>query len=273
MKTRIIIFSIIWIICCVFNISYAENNEANLKILRLDIEGIEPTFKKDVYKYYLVVPTYIENISIEAIPQSPEANVKITGNTNLQNGLNIINIEVSSKDQELKSNYIIEVTKTDDKQSANSNLETLAIKDVLLNPPFDVVQTNYETEVSNNVINLDILAIPENENSNILIQGKDNLKIGNNLVTINVIAPNGFTKKNYQINVKRRNKQEELEEINESEQMQQKLENAYKIERMSMTSNKEYNKKQEYNNILIIIGLIVITLAIIAIFKNKSESH
>lgn len=260
MKKIIISFSILFFIfSCAFNISYAKENDTNLQTLRLDVEGLEPMFKENIYKYYLTVSTYVENIDVIAIPKNTDFDVQIDGNKNLKNGLNIITIEVISKDKKLKRTYTIEVTKTDDRILANSNLETLAIKDALLNPPFDSVQTNYETEVANDVINLDILAIPENENANILVKGKDNLKIGDNLVIINVTAPNGFTKKIYQINVKRRNEQEEIKNNQEINQMPQKLENAYEIERVSIRPN-EKNIENKNNLNMFILGILILTI-------------
>lgn len=273
MKKIIISFSILFFIfSCALNLTYAKENDTNLQTLRIDVEGLEPMFKEYIYKYYLTVSTYVENIDVIAIPKNKDFDVQIDGNKNLKNGLNIITIEVISKDKKLKRTYTIEVTKTDDKILANSNLETLALKDALLNPPFDSVQTNYETEVANDVINLDILAIPENENSNILIQGKDNLKIGDNLVTINVTAPNGFTKRIYQVKVKRRNEQEEIKNNQEINQMPQKLENAYKIERVSTRSN-EKNIENNNNRNMFILGILILTvtggIATIIIVKKK----
>ena len=128
-----------------------ETNPSNssLQGLSLNIEGITPEFKSDVYKYYVTVPTSINNILVTVTPSNKDANVTVTGNTNLKNGLNIININVTSYDNTNTTDYKIYVSKTDDEESTNTNLETLAIENTLLNNIFDNSITNYNIEVGN----------------------------------------------------------------------------------------------------------------------------
>lgn len=170
----------------------STTNNADLKSLRLDIEGITPNFKKDTYEYYLTIPNDIRDIEVLAVSENPNANVEIGGNSDLKEGLNIINITVTSEDKTNQNTYTIQVTKTANLELANNNLEILAIENALLYPPFDYIETNYKTEISNELETINILAIPQNENAVVNIIGKDNLKIGNNLVTIVVTAPNRF---------------------------------------------------------------------------------
>ena len=131
----------------------------------------------------------------------------------------------------------------------NTNLETLEIEGALLYPPFDNNITEYNTEVSNDVINLNIFAVSENEEGKTEIFGKDNLKEGNNTIIVRVTAKDGITKKEYRVNVYRRNLQEEETYKEEQKLMVEKLENAYEIEKVSvsnennMSDNKKTNKK------------------------------
>lgn len=170
----------------------SSTSNASLQSLRLNIEGITPNFEKVVYEYYLTVGNSVKEIDVLAVSENPNANVEITGNTNLKEGLNVINIVVTSEDKTIKNTYTIQVTKTANLELANTNLEILAIENALLNPPFDAIETNYKTEISNEVENIKILAVPQNEKAVVKISGKDNLKQGNNLVTVEVIAPNRF---------------------------------------------------------------------------------
>ena len=57
----------------------------------------------------------------------------------------------------------------------STNLETLAIENEILYPAFDNNINDYDIEISNNVSNLNILAIPEDENASVLINGNENL--------------------------------------------------------------------------------------------------
>lgn len=193
----------------------ADNN-ADLKIMRLNMEGVNPNFDKDIIEYYLTVDDSIDNIDVTAIAENKDANVEISGNKGLKNGVNKIKILVTSKDKTTKKEYIINVTKTDNVEAANTNLETLAVEYYTLSPEYNANVTNYNVEVSNLTNDLNILAIPEDEDAKVDINGNKNLKTGNNKVIISVTAENGTTKKDYLINVYKRNEDEEKE--NEQEQ-------------------------------------------------------
>lgn len=223
-----------------------EPNNALLQSLRLDLEGITPDFKENIYQYYITVENRVENIGVQAISQNPNAIINITGNTKLKNGLNNINIKVTSQDGTQTQNYAIQVTKTENIEAANTNLETLAIENVELTPPFTNQEINYKAEISKDIENLKILAIPENEAGTVTINGNTNLQEGENTVTIDVTAPNGFTKKEYTILIYKRNEQEEAAYIQTQEQNKQELENAYKIEEVSA---QDTNQEEETNQV------------------------
>ena len=253
-----------------------NKSNADLKSLRVDIEGIVPTFDKNVKQYYLNIQNTINNIDVLAVAENPKSSIEITGNTNLKDGLNVISIKVVSEDKTQENIYNINVTKTANLDTANTNLETLAIENVLLNPPFDNTITHYDIEISNSTTQLNILAVPENENASTSISGNNDLKEGNNQIVISVTASNGFTKKDFIINAYKRNVQEEEQFINEQEMQQEKLEEAYDIEQ---TSKVEENISEEANNNKwYIIGGIIVTIIVISIigiiyFKKKKSGN
>ena len=253
-----------------------NKSNADLKSLRVDIEGIVPTFDKNVKQYYLNIQNTINNIDVLAVAENPKSSIEITGNTNLKDGLNVISIKVVSEDKTQENIYNINVTKTANLDTANTNLETLAIENVLLNPPFDNTITHYNIEVSNSTTQLNILAVPENENASTSISGNNDLKEGNNQIVVSVIASNGFTKKDFIINAYKRNAQEEEQFISEQEMQQEKLEEAYEIEQ---TSKLEENISEEANNNKwYIIGGIIVTIIVISIigiiyFKKKKSGN
>ena len=194
--------------------------------------------------------------------------MKGTGNTGLKEGFNLIRIEVISEDQTQNNSYTIQVTKTANMELANTNLEILAIENVLLNPPFDNTETNYNAEVSNATEEINLLAVPENEQASVEVTGKDDLKEGNNLVTVLVTAPNGFSKKKYQVEVNRRNLEEEARYQQEQVEQKEQLEEAYKIKELSSDMDKiqeqattEQSKK--YQNIIVWIALVIIVAFVI----------
>ncbi len=243
-----------------------EISNAKLKDLRLDIEGTHPVFNSDVYEYYLTTEENIKDIEVLAIAQNPNSTVNINGNKELKKGLNKISIEVISEDNSEKNIYNINVTKTDNIELSNTNLEILAIENILLNVPFDVNQVNYKAEIANDKNSINILAIPENEQSVVEINGKDNLKEGNNLVTILVTSPDKISNKKYQIEVYKRNIEDEKKYIEEQNTNQKLLENAYKIEKIKLEDeNINQNEKSKTNKYIWIIFSIVIICAVVAI--------
>ena len=271
------------------NEKVADNN-ANLKIMRLNMEGVNPDFDKDITEYYLIVDESIDNIDVTAVAENNDANVEISGNKGLKNGVNTIKIEVTSKDKTTKKDYIINVTKTDNIAKANTNLETLAAEYYTLSPEYNANVTNYNVEVSNLTNDLNILAIPEDEDAMVEISGNKNLKVGKNKVIISVTAENGITKKDYLINVYKRNEEEEKE--NEQEQQNIIQEANTVMERIATetvgnteesTEEEQENENQEQiaNNettagkVLMIVGsiasVVVLGLTVYSIVKIRFE--
>ena len=256
-----------------------QSSNATLQALRLEREGLTPAFAQDVYTYYLTIPNDIHDIDVLAISENPKATVEITGNTGLQEGLNQITIHVISEDQTQNNNYRIHVTKTANIELANTNLEILAIENALLDPPFAVSETNYKAEVSQEMENLNLLAVAENEQATIVITGKENLKEGHNLVSVLVTAPNGFTKKKYEIDVYRRNAEEEKVYKQKQEEQKDKLEEAYQIKELSsdigqMQEQATADQSKKYENVAVWIGLaILIGLVLIGVFWKKFTSQ
>lgn len=136
-----------------------------LKELRINMEGMLPSFEKDIYDYYLNIDNSVNNLDIEAVPEDSNSKIEILGDDNFNEGENLIKIIVTENVGE--NVYNIHVNKTNDINLSNSNLEILAIEGGLLDPPFNSNITEYSLEVDNNIKNLNILAVPENENARI----------------------------------------------------------------------------------------------------------
>ena len=256
--------------------SEVTSNNSRLKNLRLNHEGMTPVFSPDITGYYFLTED-LSSLEVMAIPENPNAVVMISGNTNFKEGLNSIVIEVTSPDKTNKTQYTIFVTKTNDLEKANANLETLAIENVAIEPEFanDIYQ--YNAIVSNTIENLNILAIPENQNAKVEIAGGENLQYGSNIVNIQVIAENGYTTKQYKINVYKRN--EEEQKIAEEEQKV----NTQKLNAI-LEEQEESEKEQNENNhsiienmkeniwfvvIYVIFSIIIVILVIYRIKKEK----
>lgn len=258
--------------------SEVTSNNSRLKTLRLNHEGMTPIFSPDITEYYFLTED-LSALEVTAIPENTNANVVINGNANFKEGLNTIVIEVTSPDKTSKTQYTISVTKTKDLEKANANLETLAIENVMLEPEFanDIYQ--YDVIVSNTTQNLNILAIPERQNAKVEVAGGENLQYGNNVVNIQVMAENGYTTKQYRVNIYKRN--EEEQQIAEDEQkvniqklnsiLQEKGEEEQNLSEDSIIEN--IKKNVWFVVIYIIFSIIIIVFVIYRIKKEKTNKN
>ncbi len=254
-----------------------EINTAYLKTLRINEEGLNPDFNKDIFTYYFLTDKDISNLEITAIPENSNVIVNVTGNTNLKEGLNKIKIEVISEDKTSKNEYTINVTKTKNLEDANTNLETLAIENQIISPEFDVNVTEYNVEVANNTESLNILVIPENRGAKVEISDYNKLEVGDNKIQITVTAPNNYTKKVYNLNVHRRNEEEqknyeENQKNNEIilERLLQEDDNT-SIEQTSVTENAENKTNTRYYVLIALILIILIATIIFITIKLKKR--
>ena len=254
-----------------------------MEILRLDKEGITPNFNKEITEYYITVDNSTNNLQVTAIPENRKSKIEIKGNNNLKSGINKIEIIVTSEDNTQKKVYNINVTKTSNIDASNTNLETLAIENATLYPEFYTDILNYKAEVSNDVKDLNILAIPEKVASQVSIQGNTNLKEGKNTVIIKVIAENKITEKNYIIEVYRRNSQEEVQALENQEIKIEKAnaiieekeqEESLDTEELNIEEEKQKENetfKNKYFLPIILVVLIVVFIIGYYIYKKRKK--
>ena len=277
MKKNVLLILLVISIIFLPNIVNAEDeNNTNLKIMRTNKENIVPNFDKGIFEYYLTVDNNTNSLDLTAVAENENSKVEIIGNKNFKQGSNVVEIKVIAPNGNYNS-YKIYVTKTNDIEKANTNLETLAIENVLLYPYFDTTITKYNVSVDNDVEKLNILAVPENVNAKVSIEGNDVLNVGDNTIIVNVLAEDGVTFRKYEIIAHRRNtnEQEEFEEHEEEEAEQlEVLLSEYSeenIENDEINNNESDNKNNDKIVLLfIIIGLIIVfVLGVIYLKKEK----
>ena len=256
----------------------ADDN-AYLKVLRINEEGLQPYFSKEIMEYYFFAGVGIDKLEITAIPENIDASVQVFGNTNFKEGLNKIEIIVSAKDGKNKNVYTIYVTKTAKEEQANARLETLALENVLLTPEFDANQTHYKAEVPNNLESLKLLAVPESRKANVQILGNEKLQVGNNKVVVVVTAENGYTIRRYQIDVYRRNLEEEEknkeEELAQAERVSQVLAEKEEVANEETNETAQINKTEKGRSGIIIVSLCIVLVVIGYLwyrYKNRKRT-
>ena len=91
----------------------------------------------------------------------------------------------------------------DDKKSSDASLMGLEVAEGTLTPEFNADVTEYKLTVPNEITALNFTISPSDSNAEVSIEGNENFVVGENKVTIRVIAEDGTTKE-YYINVTRK---------------------------------------------------------------------
>lgn len=234
------------------NTATKKSNNANLKNL-----GIRPNdfkgFKAGTTTYDVTVPEDVEKVEVYAYAQDSKATVTGTGTKTLQKGANALQVTVTAEDGTTKKVYTINVTRQESQNNEDEEkpeeiqentqeveegkgISQLTISNVTLDPEFKTDVYEYTAKYIGDLTSLDIKADPTDIGYNVEIIGNEELKEGENLVTILVSDADGNNVATYQIT------------INKS------LVDYEAIER-------ENQEKQK----LIKIGIIVVAIVVIAI--------
>lgn len=181
-----------------------KSSDATLKALKVDVEGLNPTFNKNTYTYTLSVSSEVKSLKVTASTNHSKAKYTVTGNTNLKDGDNTILVTVTAEKGNTKT-YKIIVTKAEDPEKANAYLTNMVIDNATLNEEFVRENMDYTVaDVTYDVTKLQLSAFPENSKATVVIEGNDELKVGENIIKIIVTAEDGKTTKEYTVKVNRK---------------------------------------------------------------------
>lgn len=178
--------------------------DSNNYLSALSITGytISPAFNKNTTSYSLTVPNNVSSVTLNATKESAKATLTGTGNKSLSVGANNISVVVTAENGN-KRTYTITVTRQSAIQKSSDNsLKDLSVPGYTLSPVFNKDNLDYTLKVPNNATKIDVKAIANNEKSSVKIVGNTYLKVGNNVVTVEVTAEDG-SKKTYKITVTR----------------------------------------------------------------------
>lgn len=158
-----------------------KSNAKELSSLIVEQYKLEPDFSPDITEYSLTVGRDVENLVIEAVASDENATVEITGNNGLLLGENTVNIKVTAEDGTVRT-YKINVTKVEE---VGLKLSELTIENYVLTPEFSSDVYEYTLNIGDiSVTSLNIIANAADENVNIEIVGNNDLKPGENIITI-----------------------------------------------------------------------------------------
>ena len=108
----------------------------NNYLAKLEIDGYEIDFDKEVLEYNITVDNDVDSLDITAIAEDSTSSVRIYGNSNFKEGENVVKIVVTAADGSERT-YVINVNKkakdvvkkldTEDKATTNNNIEKTII--------------------------------------------------------------------------------------------------------------------------------------------------
>ena len=252
---------IIFMISCTIVNAETRNNNPLLHEILIDGKEMEPKFDQFVDEYVIV--TEKDRVDLEIELEDPNASYEIIGNTNLKEGKNKIEIKVTAEDKTTTKIYILYVTKTKNIEKSNANLKELKVNGYTLNPKFNEKDIKYYIQYENEVDKFEINAVAQNKNSKVKISGNENFQFGKTqIIDIEVIAEDGFTKKNYQIIANKMDKENFDNEEN------------YNFEQDNNKEFKDKDRKKIKKDVIIItVGAILVFLIfILIVLKNKRKN-
>ena len=175
---------------------------------RLGNLGIKPNdfngFRKNKMSYDVQVPNDVDKVEIYAVPVDPKANVQGTGNVDLKVGVNKFEITVTAEDGTTKKVYTLTVIRetsnvVQEPATPTLGLSQLTVKEFRLSPKFETDTYEYTIGVTKDISSLELEAIANDENATVEIIGNEDLKQGENIITILVHYPDSEEVATYQI--------------------------------------------------------------------------
>lgn len=232
-------------------------NLSNLGIRPNDFSG----FKAGTTTYNVTVPKNIEEVEVYAKAQDSKAKVAGTGKKKLQEGKNTATVTVTAEDG-TKKTYTINITRssteednedeeTDDPEADDNNetdtteakgLSELKIGNLELSPTFRTDIYEYTAKYIGEDTKLEVSTITTEDDYTIEVTGNEDLKEGENIITILVSDAEGNNVATYQVTVNKSLAQETLPENQD--------ENGMKI-------------------LGIIVGIVIVVIIIFLIIKHR----
>lgn len=187
------------------------STDANLKALGVTGQTLSPAFNPNTTTYTVNIPNSVSSVVITAT--QPDGG-SVTGGgtkTGLKVGTNTYTITSTAQDGTTKKSYTINIIREAAPvvASSNNNLSALSVDGYTMSPAFNANTNTYSVSVPYDATSVKVNATKaDSKATGPIINGTDNLQVGNNTVTVEVTAENG-TKKTYTINVIRQEKPSE----------------------------------------------------------------
>ena len=165
------------------------SSDATLKSLTSSVGYFDKAFNSEVYEYTLYVDSSVNYVTLNGELNDEFATTDGFKTYTLYGGMTPINVKVTAEDG-TEVTYRVNVVKI--YKSSNNNLSDIIIEGYEIN--FDKNVLEYEIKVGSDVSSLNISALVEHYGAWAKIEGNENFKEGENVVTITVYAEDGSLK-------------------------------------------------------------------------------
>ena len=239
-----------------------ESSNANLSNL-----GIRPNdftgFTPGTTTYNVTVPEDVESVEVYATAQDSGATISGTGTKTLQNGANALNVVVTAEDGTTKT-YTINVTREGEEETeeqpeenteeVKNGLSNISIANLELSPSFDTNVYEYTVKYVGEDTSLDIQAVATDPNYTVEVLGNEELKEGENIITILVSDSEGNNVATYQVTV-----------------------NKTLVDEEALAREEEEKQKEEQRKMFMIAGgviaIIVIIVIVIIVKRRRNRAY
>ncbi len=183
-----------------------------LSSITLNAGNLSPEFYRETFEYTVEnLPEDTLELEINATAEDERAHISGLGVVSLNPGENRIQIEVTAENENVRE-YVLIVNRKQDLVESDLRLTTLEISQInkngefsTLEIPFDKEIFEYNVEVDNDIVDLDVNPTVEKEGILVETTGEKNLKDGENIVSITLTAQNDENiQTNYVVKVNRK---------------------------------------------------------------------
>lgn len=185
--------------------SNSNNSNSNTNSNNSEEEPKKPTFKENNKTVYTTGSANLRaswSTSSKATAVEKGTELKLTGTSSEKvNGYTWYRVEYNGATRYIASSLVTETKPDeDDENTEKANLKSLTIEGISLNPTFSPNITQYNAKLEENVKELKVDAKAENSKAKVEVEGNDDLKDGENVITITVTTEDDITK-TYTVNV------------------------------------------------------------------------
>lgn len=244
-----------------------KSNVATLANLGIKGQYDFTGFKSSKTAYSVTVPNEAESVEIYATKGQSGQKITGTGVKQLNEGANTVNVVVTAEDGKTTKTYTINIERKASEETAENpeesteetsteeqeqfGLKELKIEGIEITPEFKTDVYKYTAKLNENKTRLELITTPTVENAEIEISGNEDLKDGENIITIIVKEKDTDKTATYQITVN-------------------------KILDEQRVTNATINKIQLSKKKMILLGsgvalLLIIIITIIVIIKRKKK--